>query len=137
MPRSTGAAIPSSSTPAPATARCAALLRYLAQWLVLHPEWRRAEGAVGQEQCQHGRLYPGKDRRGRARVPQITVGNVRLKNVGVLGIGLILGPFLDRLVGDLFWDSWQKGASGPVVGWLAGNVLRNFKITIDYPSRMA
>lgn len=43
---------------------------------------------------------------------------------------------MDSLLGDLFWDNWQKSAAGPVVGWLGGNVLKNFKLTIDYPNRV-
>jgi hypothetical protein len=59
-----------------------------------------------------------------------------VKNIGVLGTAPVLGA-LDGLVGDLFWDNWQKSATRPVVGWLGGNVLGSFELTIDYPSRMS
>ena len=104
----------------------------VAQWLTSHPEWRRAEGAVGQSNANMVD-YAFEKAGVVARVPEMSLGPVRLKNVGVLGTGAILGPFLDGVVGDLFWDNWQKGASGPVVGWLGGNVLKNFKLAIDYP----
>jgi hypothetical protein len=105
------------------------------QWLTLHPEWRRAEGAVGQSNANMVD-YAFEKTGVVARVPEVSLGSVRLKNAGVLGTGAILGPFLDGMIGDLFWDNWQKGASGPVVGWLGGNVLKNFKLAIDYPNRM-
>lgn len=107
----------------------------VAQWLASRPEWRRAEGAVGQSNANMVD-YAFEKAGVVARVPEVRLGAVPLKNVGVLGTGAILGPFLDGMVGDLFWDNWQKGASGPVVGWLGGNVLKNFKLTIDYPNRM-
>jgi hypothetical protein len=106
----------------------------VAQWLTSHPEWRRAEGAVGQSNANMVD-YAFEKAGVVARVPEMSLGPIRLKNVGVLGTGAILGPFLDGLVGDLFWDNWQKGAGRPVVGWLGGNVLKNFKVTIDYPNR--
>jgi hypothetical protein len=53
-----------------------------------------------------------------------------------------LGPFPLREVGALaigpsnknwdFIDWYSKKNAGPVIGWLGGNVLRNFRITIDY-----
>jgi hypothetical protein len=66
----------------------------------------------------------------------MSLGTVRLREVGVFGTGPILGRFVDSLVGDLFWDNWRKSAAGPVIGWLGGNVLKNFKLTIDYPNRI-
>lgn len=44
---------------------------------------------------------------------------------------------LPTLVGDLFWDGWAKNAPGPVAGWLGGDVLGDFRLTIDYPARTA
>src|SRR5262249_53240884 len=96
----------------------------VAQWLTSHPEWRRAEGAVGQSNANMVD-YAFEKAGVVARLPEMSLGPVA-----------ILGSFLDGVVGDLFWDNWQKGASGPVVGWLGGNVLKNFKLTVDYPGRM-
>ncbi|MBI1868241.1 MAG: peptide-binding protein [Methylocystis sp.] len=106
------------------------------QWLAPHPEWRRAEGAVGL--ANYNMLDWAFEKQGTiARIPEIAIGAVRLRNIGVLGTGPILGRFGDGLIGDLFWDNWQKAAPGPVVGWLGGNALKPFKLAIDYPNRMS
>jgi hypothetical protein len=105
----------------------------LAQWLAAHPRWLRARGAVGL--ANNAMLDFAFETEGTlARAPEIAIGDVRLRNVGLLGTGPILGP-LDALVGDVFWDNWQKSAPEPVVGWLGGNALKPFTVTIDYPGR--
>lgn len=107
----------------------------LQRWLSAHPDWRRAEGAVGL--ANNNMLDFTFETQGVvARLPEIAIGPLSVKNIGVLGTAPVLGA-LDGLVGDLFWDNWQKSATAPVVGWLGGNVLGNFELTIDYPSRMS
>lgn len=105
-------------------------------WLTAHPDWRRAEGAIGL--ANNNMLDYAFEKQGAvARLPAITIATIALKDIGVLGTGPVFGSFVDGVVGDFFWDNWQKSASGPVVGWLGGNVLKNFKITIDYPNRVS
>jgi hypothetical protein len=100
----------------------------VAKWLASHPEWRRASGAVGQSNANMIDLAFEKE--GVVLRPsEISIGDLRLQNVGLLGTE-------DGLIGDLFLDNWGKAASGPVIGWLGGNVLKDFKLTIDYPNRM-
>jgi hypothetical protein len=106
----------------------------VARWLASHPEWRRAQGAVGQSNANMVDYAFEKDGVV-ARIPEISLGAVRLRDVGLLGTAPILGRFADSLIADLFWDNWRKSATGPVVGWLGGNALKNFKLTIDYPNR--
>lgn len=104
-------------------------------WLAQHPDWRRAFGAVGQANAnmvdfafeKNGVVF---------RMPRISLGVLRLDNVGALATAPILGAFGDGLLGDLFWDNWRKAAPAPVVGWIGGNVLKDYKLTIDYPNRM-
>jgi hypothetical protein len=104
--------------------------------LAAHPDWRRAEGAVGL--ANYNMIDFAFEKKGTvARLPQIAIGGATLSDVGVLGTGPVLGSFTDGIVGDLFWDSWQKAAPKPVVGWLGSNVLRNFRLAIDYPNRMS
>jgi hypothetical protein len=86
------------------------------RWLAEHPDWRRAEGAVGQANAnmvdftfeKEGVVF---------RVPHIALGALSIGNVGVLGTAPILGSFGDSLFGDLFWDNWHKAAPAPVFGW--------------------
>ena len=66
------------------------------------------------------------------RIPEISLGSLILKDVGALAAGPG-GNFPGNL--DLFdWYS-QKNAT-PVIGWIGGNVLKQFRLTIDYPTRM-
>lgn len=107
----------------------------LKQWLAAHPDWRRAEGAIGL--ANNNMLDYSFEKEGTiARVPELVIGSVSARNVGVLGTAPVFGA-LDGLIGDVFWDNWQKSASGPVVGWLGGNVLGNFKLTLDYTNRVS
>lgn len=108
----------------------------LRTWMAAHPQWRRCEGAMGL--ANNNLLDYDFEKRGTiARIPQIWIGDVTAKNIGVLGTGNILGSVADDIFGDFFWDNWQKSASGPVAGWLGANVLKNFRLTIDYPARMS
>ncbi len=66
------------------------------------------------------------------RVPTMALGALRLRDVGVLGSGPARGDVIGPLIGRLFWNAWEKGAPGPVAGWLGGNVLSRYRVTIDY-----
>ncbi len=108
----------------------------VARWLAAHPDWRRAEGAVGP--ANYNMLDYDFEKQGTiARIPQISVGAVDLKNLGVLGTGPVLGRLGDSLFCDLFWDNWQKAAPGPAAGWLGANALKPFKLSIDFPNRVS
>lgn len=101
-----------------------------------HTDWRRAYGAVGQS--NNAMVDFDFEKEGTvARLPEVGLGPVTVKDVGVLGTAPLLGTFGDAVLGNLFWDKWQTSASGPVVGWIGGNVLRQFKVTLDYPNRVA
>jgi hypothetical protein len=100
-------------------------------WLESHPGWKRGVGAVGASNMMmsgdttetSGTLL---------RIPEIALGSLILKDVGALAAGPGR-PFPGNL--DLFaWYS-QKNAV-PVIGWIGGNVLKGFRLTIDYPHRM-
>ena len=55
----------------------------------------------------------------------------------MLGPGPLGGSFGNALLGEIFWDTWQKGAGEPVIGWLGTNVLGDFKLTIDYAAGLS
>jgi hypothetical protein len=65
------------------------------------------------------------------RVPEIFCGPLTLKDVGVLAAGPSRS-FPGNL--DLF-DWYSQKNETPVIGWIGGNVLKAFRITIDYPNR--
>jgi len=98
------------------------------EWLRVHPEWRRGEGAVGASNMRMA--DDGIETGGiLMRIPEIKLGGLSLRQIGALGIG----PN-DKGVDLIDWYS-QKNY-GPVLGFLGGNVLQGFKLTVDYPNRM-
>jgi hypothetical protein len=104
-------------------------------WLGRHPDWLRGIGAVGESNT--GMLNSAIENEGTlVRVPEIALGPLRLTDVGVLGTGSLLGTVGDGLFGDPFWKSFSKKTPVPVDGLIGGNVLRGFRLTIDYQNRM-
>lgn len=101
------------------------------EWLAVHPDWKRATGAVGEANMMMG--GDTTEREGvLLRVPEIFLGALSLKEVGVLAAGASHGMPQNL---DLFdWYS-QKNAA-PVIGWIGGNILKHFRLTIDYPDRV-
>jgi hypothetical protein len=99
-------------------------------WLASHPGWVRGVGAVGPSNMTMS--GDGAETSGTLmRIPEMKLGPLALKDVGALAAGpgrLAPGNL------DLFdWYS-QKNAV-PVIGWIGGNVLKAFRLTIDYAAR--
>ena len=99
-----------------------------------HPDWLRAQGGVGEANLTMQNVEVG--------VPVVKVrgaafGALRLDAFGVIEMGGGDGP-LNALASHLFWDDIYSAKAGePVDGMLAGNVLKSFRLTLDYPSRMS
>jgi hypothetical protein len=100
-------------------------------WLTTHPGWERGVGAVGPSNMMM--TGDGAEIDGiLLRIPKISLGSLSLRHVGVLGAGESKG-FPGNL--DLFeWYSTKNAV--PVIGWLGGNVLHHFRLTIDYPNHV-
>jgi hypothetical protein len=99
-------------------------------WLVAHPGWLRGVGAVGPSNMMMS--GDGAEASGiLARVPEIDVGTVALRQVGVLGAGAGKGMAENM---DLF-DWYATKNVVPVIGWIGGNALKAFRLTIDYRHR--
>jgi hypothetical protein len=99
------------------------------EWIAAHPEWQRGTGAVGTSNMRMG--DDGIEAAGiLLRIPEVKMGSLSIHQMGALAIG----------PSDTNWDfmDWysQKNPIS-VIGWLGGNVLRDFRITIDYPNRMS
>jgi hypothetical protein len=109
----------------------------LSPWLAGHPQWRRTDGAIGA--ANYNMLDFDFEKRGAlARIPLVRIGEIELKDVGVLGTAPTpLGAFVESVFGDFFWDNWQKSAAGPVVGWLGPNAFKRYELTLDYPNRLS
>jgi hypothetical protein len=96
-------------------------------WLISHPGWESGVGAVGTSNMMMSGDSAEIDG-ALLRIPEISLGSLSLRNVGVLGAGEGKS-FPGNL--DLFdWYSTKNAV--PVFGWLGGNVLRHFRLTIDY-----
>ena len=97
------------------------------EWLAIHPDWQRGIGAVGVSNMRMA--DDGIEAAGiLVRIPEIKLGSLELRQVGALGIGPSSSD----------WDfiGWYSRKNPvPVIGWLGGNVLQSFRITIDYPNR--
>ena len=107
----------------------------VSDWLRAHPDWYRADGAVGRSNLAMAGL--GLERCGIViRLPELRVGDTTLRDVGALGTGPLLGRAGEAVLGEVFWDAWQKGTGGPVAGWLGNNVLGDFRLTVDYAAGM-
>lgn len=101
------------------------------EWLAAHPDWQRGIGAVGP-----ANMMMSGDTTETAgilmRIPEIPMGALLLKDIGALAPGPSHG-----IPGNLDLFDWysQKNAE-PVLGWIGGNVLKEFRLTIDYPNRI-
>src|SRR5215471_2567257 len=110
-----------------------------AQWTKAHPEWKRGKGAVGEANMQTG--TDGAEVRATIlRLPEIKIGSLSLKQIGALGIApeappIPPAPGQSKIEGN-FFDWYSRKAPEPVIGWLGGNVLRGFRLMIDFPRRM-
>jgi hypothetical protein len=99
-------------------------------WLEKHAEWERGVGAVGASNMMMS--GDGTETSGLLlRIPQISLGSLILQDVGVLAAGSSR-TFPGNL--DLFdWYSTKNVV--PVIGWIGGNALKAFRLTIDYPNQ--
>lgn len=93
-------------------------------WASAHPRWLRGIGAVGDANMNGS--YP--ELTGTImRLPDIALGGLNVQNVGALGVG----PGFDKSIPNFFaW--YSKKTPGPVVGFLGGNVVRRYRLEIDY-----
>lgn len=95
-------------------------------WSKQHPDWRKVSGAYGPADMLLGG-FP------RARK--------MVKGLCMLRIGTMKwGPFdlenvsaVSRPAG-IYEKKMSKGLGKPVIGSIAGNVLRHFRVTVDYPA---
>jgi hypothetical protein len=98
-------------------------------WLAVHPDWQRGVGAVGVSNMRMS--DDGAEASGiLVRVPEIVLGPLKLPQVGVLAAGAGAGPSPNLN----FFDWYSTKNALPVIGWFGGNVLENFRLTIDYPN---
>lgn len=100
------------------------------EWLADQPQWERGVGAVGVSNMMMS--GDGAEASGiLLRIPEMRVGAVRLGDVGMLAAGPGKGFGGNSTLFD--WYSTKNAV--PVIGWLGGNILKDFRLTVDYPHR--
>ena len=100
-------------------------------WLQTHPDWELGVGAIGPANM----MMSGDSAETNGilvRVPEIAVGSLTLTHVGALGAGSLSG--LPN--GTSLFDWYSAKNAVPVVGWIGGNVLQRYRLTIDYNSHV-
>jgi predicted aspartyl protease len=92
---------------------------YLAKWHSQHAQWSSLRGAVGEANMV------GKDDVNALllRIPVVRWGSIEIKDVGAVS----------RRVGT-FETSMSRWVTAPIIGAVAGNVLKTFRVEIDYPN---
>ncbi|TAN04070.1 MAG: hypothetical protein EPN36_10145 [Rhodanobacteraceae bacterium] len=93
----------------------------LGAWEKQHPAWPRVAGAYGPANMLLG---PFEAKLFMLRIASLQWGPFRIENAGTVS----------RSVGN-----YERGMSQivgtPIIGSIGGNVLRHFKVTVDYPAK--
>jgi hypothetical protein len=97
-------------------------------WIAAHPERLRSIGGIGEANYSMG----GDD----AVLPVVKISKVAFGPLQLDELGGVEVLF-PRLVGSLFWDWYSQKAGETTDGWIGGNVLKNFRVTIDCRNRMS
>lgn len=96
------------------------------RWIKAHPRWGRGVGAVGDANMNgslpelNGTIL---------RLPSIHLGALVLDQVGALAVSAGWDKVSPRL-----FEWYSRKAPEPVAGFIGGNVLRQFRLEIDYPN---
>jgi hypothetical protein len=108
-----------------------------AGWLTAHPDWARGKGAVGQANYWMSDV-PAEQEGTLIRVPEAQIGSLKIANFGVLGTDPRMGGTFGTDSTEALYDDWQKNNTpGGEVAWLGANILKHYRITIDYKARMS
>jgi predicted aspartyl protease len=93
------------------------------RWIAQHPSWRHSLGAVGASNMV-GKQFDLTNQL--LRVPEMRWGPFTLMQVGVVS----------RPSG-IYEKYVSQDVAAPVIGALSGNVLRHFRLDLDYPNGLA
>ncbi len=93
----------------------------LGPWRKQHPDWPHVEGTYGAANMQMGRL---ETKLSMLRIASLQWGPFRVENAGA--VSRPLGPY-EKMMSEI--------VGTPVIGSIGGNVLRHFKVTMDYPAQ--
>lgn len=104
-------------------------------WREAHPEWLRSIGGIGPANLVMGpEGFEANDPV--LKIPNATLGALTLDELGLMEIGP-QSWFGSWTTDALFWNRIYSAKAGETVdGWIGGNVLKSYRVTIDYPNRM-
>ena len=95
-----------------------------------HPDWLRSQGGIGEANLSLSETDVAAPV---LRAPEARVGPLTLAPFDVSGFG-VPGP-VGAIATPAFWRYYSAKAGERVDGWIAGNVLKSFRLTLDYPHR--
>ena len=98
-------------------------LAMMNKWIIEHPSWAHSVGAVGFANMV-GKQYDLT--KGLLRIPEVRWGPILIRNVG----------FMSQPAG-VYETIDSADMTAPIIGVLAGNVLRHFRLDLDYPADIA
>ncbi|MFH1214125.1 MAG: PDZ domain-containing protein [Candidatus Neomarinimicrobiota bacterium] len=91
------------------------------RWSERHPDWPRKTGAVGSTNFFGLPFETGGIL---MQLPEIRIAELTVRNSAVLGLDQSL------------FDWYSQKSAGKVLGFIGANVLKNFRLEIDFPNRM-
>ncbi|MGH8184098.1 MAG: hypothetical protein ACREPH_10620 [Rhodanobacteraceae bacterium] len=94
----------------------------LGPWSKQHPAWPRVAGAYGPANMLLGRTF--EKNLGMLRIPTIQWGPFRIEDAGAVS----------RPIGA-YENMMSETVGTPVIGSIGGNLLRHYKVTVDYPAQ--
>jgi hypothetical protein len=109
----------------------AALGSVASDWIAAHPAWLRSEGGVGESNLiMDGGMDVGAPV---LKIPDASLGPLKLDELGVMSP--TSGGLLGGVVTRTFIAYYSAKAGEDVNGWIGGNVLKSFRLTLGYPNR--
>jgi hypothetical protein len=100
----------------------------VSDWIASHPAWLRSEGGIGESNLlMDGNFDVGVPV---VKAPRPAFGPLALDELGAVAPGQ--GGMLGGLIACAFWDYYSDKAGRKVDGWIGGNVLKSFRLTLDY-----
>jgi hypothetical protein len=95
--------------------------RLTSAWSSRHPTWPRTTGALGSANFFG---FDFETAGALTRIPAMGIGPVTIRNVAVLGLDQSL------------FDWYSKKSAETVAGFIGANVLRRFRVAVDWPRQM-
>lgn len=98
----------------------------------VHPQWLRSDGGIGEANLSLSEADVGAPV---LRIPEAEIGPLTLSPFDVSGFGV--PGVVGAIASPAFWRYYSDKAGERADGWIAGNVLKSFRLTLDYPNRVS